>query len=81
MAEPEAPEGRMAMAELVEPVATEPQAQTGVLVKMAKRAASGGMAGPVVAADRFQAMAARVVMPVKEARVERAATVLPVPTV
>lgn len=56
-------------------------AQTGVLVKMAKRAASGAMAGLVGAGELFQATAARVGMPVKAARVARAATELPVPTV
>lgn len=56
-------------------------AQTEVWEQMAKRVASGAMAGLVVAGDLFQAMAARVVMPVKAARVARAATELPVPTV
>ena len=73
--------GLLEMAGRVATAATARLARTEVLEQMAKRAASVVMAELEVAGDPFQEMAARVVMPVKAARAERAVMELQEPMV
>jgi hypothetical protein len=66
--------GLLVMAASEEPAAMAWLARMGLLEQMARLAAWAAMAGPEVAGDPSQAMAAREEMPVKVERAAQAAT-------